>query len=129
MVPPSYVDLSSCKLREKNATRDAVKALNRIGNNVSELAQNMFDAMSNTMPCEWNNDNIIVLETIIIKAPYGEGDCAAISNDGRADRALGQVKRVVRTMMITPAPGACVYYRPRRTHVYLGTGLSDTPAH
>ena len=87
MVPPSYVDPSSCKLREKNATRDAVKALNRIGNNVSELAQNMFNAMSNTMPCEWNNDNIIVLETIIIKAPYGEGDCAAISMTSRHTRS------------------------------------------
>ena len=70
------------------------------------------------MPCEWNNDNIIVLETIIIKAPYGEGDIAAITNDGRADRALGQVKRVVSAIVITPAPAlACTI------------GLRGTSAH
>lgn len=95
MVPPSYVDLSAANKREKKATQEAVNALNRIGTDVSPKAQSIFNALSKTMPCEWRNKEIIVVSTIVIKPPYGEADCSPLTNDGRAERALGQVKRVL----------------------------------
>ena len=41
-----------------------------IGENVTEEAQEIFDALARTLPCRWKNQEIIVLDEISIPPPY-----------------------------------------------------------
>lgn len=96
MVPPSYMDLKKARQRERKALREAESALNRIGVNVSDQAQRIFDALSKTMNCEWSGDSIIAFDMIVVKPPYAKSDCSIMENvEGNSERALVQVQRVL----------------------------------
>ena len=41
-----------------------------IGENVTEQAQEIFDALARTLPCRWNDQVIVVLDEISIAPPY-----------------------------------------------------------
>eukprot|EP00004_Rigifila_ramosa_P028174 TRINITY_DN9477_c0_g2_i2.p1 TRINITY_DN9477_c0_g2~~TRINITY_DN9477_c0_g2_i2.p1 ORF type:complete len:120 (-),score=33.47 TRINITY_DN9477_c0_g2_i2:40-399(-) len=81
------VDLHRIREREQ-ASID--RHLSKIGVGVSPAAQMLFDALSKTMPCQWQQQAILVMEEILISPPYQLSDCA-----GPAGPTLERVKKVM----------------------------------
>lgn len=62
----------------------------KIGCNVTEEAQIVFDILSKTIPCKWDDDTIIVMECVRINKPYMPGNCS-----GDNAPALDRVKKML----------------------------------
>lgn len=46
----------------------------RIGVDVTAEAQRVFDALAKTLPCRWDRDTIVVLDSVRLSRPYSAGD-------------------------------------------------------
>ena len=73
----------------ENALRCAKTAADNIGENVSALAQDVFDALARTLPCKWNGDVIVVMDEV--EAPDRDD---AGTWDGQTDGAAERVQKV-----------------------------------
>ncbi|KAA8902914.1 anticodon-binding domain-containing protein, partial [Sphaerosporella brunnea] len=74
---------------EAQLVAEEAKRLARIGKGVTKEGQDIFDALSRTMPCRWAEKQIVVLETVIIAEPYGISDVKG--NDQKAVKRVKQV--------------------------------------
>jgi len=61
--------INAVKIRE-NASNAARERGRRLGQDVTIEAQDLFDAMSRTYPCHWDNTSIVVLGEVRIDPPY-----------------------------------------------------------
>ncbi|RKP19926.1 hypothetical protein ROZALSC1DRAFT_28532 [Rozella allomycis CSF55] len=81
---------------EKLAEREAKEVYKRRidaskkGVGVTTEAQKVFDALSKTLPCRWDNKSIVVMDEVIVSPPYNTSSCKS-SNEAALDR----VKRVL----------------------------------
>ncbi|KDO29590.1 hypothetical protein SPRG_05543 [Saprolegnia parasitica CBS 223.65] len=75
-------DLRKLELRTR---QQAEKAIASIGKNVSPTGQAIFDALSKTMPCEWEDQNIRVMHEVVILPPYASASCQS-TNKAMLDR-------------------------------------------
>ncbi|CEH15242.1 Uncharacterized conserved protein [Ceraceosorus bombacis] len=64
------VNLAQVENRERVAALDSNKRYNRIGKGVGREGQMVFDALDKTLPCRWHQTHIIVMDDIVISAPY-----------------------------------------------------------
>jgi hypothetical protein len=87
------VDQERTNLRELKAIRNAKAEADKIGEGVTEEAQHIFNALSKTLPCRWNNQSIVVLEEVEIKEPYGAADCKNLHTGDST--VLVRVKKVL----------------------------------
>ncbi|KAF9422279.1 hypothetical protein BGZ94_008633 [Podila epigama] len=87
-----YVQLDKIQQRQQQAIREAQVAAARIGVGVSSSAQDIFDALSKTLPCRWAKDSIVVMDEVIIAPPYEPESCKANSS---AASTLARVKKVL----------------------------------
>ncbi|KAF9337285.1 hypothetical protein BG006_005496 [Podila minutissima] len=87
-----YIQLDKIQQREQQAIREAQVAAARIGVGVSSSAQDIFDALSKTLPCRWAKDSIVVMDEVIIAPPYEPENCKA---NASASYTLARVKKVV----------------------------------
>ncbi|KAG0252464.1 hypothetical protein BG011_006950 [Mortierella polycephala] len=87
-----YVQLDKIQQREQQAVRDAQAAAARIGVGVSSIGQDIFDALSKTLPCRWANDQIVVMDEVIIAPPYEPENCKA---NASSSYTLARVKKVL----------------------------------
>ncbi|KAJ3288686.1 protein with role in RNA processing [Rhizoclosmatium sp. JEL0117] len=74
--------------------RDNVK---KIGVNVSKRAQDIFNALDKTLPTKWKGDAIIVLDEVMIMAPYGVDEVRGIT--ATAGQAVERVQRVLGSLL------------------------------
>ncbi|KAG0292652.1 hypothetical protein BGZ96_003866 [Linnemannia gamsii] len=86
-----YVQLDKIQQREQQAIREAQAAAARIGVGVSTIGQDIFDALSKTLPCRWHKDQIVVMDEVIISSPYEPENCKA---NASASYTLARVKKV-----------------------------------
>ncbi|CAG8701803.1 7858_t:CDS:2, partial [Acaulospora morrowiae] len=86
-----YVQTDRLQSRELQSVKETQSALARIGVGVTQEAQDIFDALSKTLPCRWSKDSIVVLDEVIIGPPYDIENCKA--NSG-ASGSLARVKKV-----------------------------------
>ncbi|CAG8555378.1 456_t:CDS:2 [Paraglomus occultum] len=87
-----YVQLDKLQQRGIQAYKDTQCQLARIGDGVTQEAQEIFDALSKTLPCRWAKDTIVVLDEVAITPPYNVENCRANSN---AAGSLERVKKVL----------------------------------
>ncbi|KAF9541085.1 hypothetical protein EC957_003412 [Mortierella hygrophila] len=87
-----YVQLDKIQQREQQAIREAQAAAARIGVGVSTIGQDIFDALSKTLPCRWHKDQIVVMDEVIISSPYESDNCKA---NASAAATLARVKKVL----------------------------------
>ena len=85
-----YVDLNDLQAREELAIRQAEADAERIGVGVTSEAQNIFDALSKTLPVRWDKNVIVVMNEVRISSPY-HSDCVI----GGAPAANDRVKKVL----------------------------------
>ncbi|XP_050133005.1 uncharacterized protein LOC126609029 [Malus sylvestris] len=65
-----YLDLNSLRAREELAIRQAEAESERIGVGVTAQAQNIFDALSKTLPVRWDKTVIVVMNEVRVSSPY-----------------------------------------------------------
>ncbi|KAJ1731479.1 hypothetical protein LPJ61_002511 [Coemansia biformis] len=86
--PVEPAAIEARKQRELGLARERAA---RIGVGVSDKAQSIFEALSKTMPCRWDQDKIIVLDEVLIEPPYTVESCRELS----AAPSLPRVKKVL----------------------------------
>ncbi|KAF9888079.1 hypothetical protein FE257_009344 [Aspergillus nanangensis] len=69
------LDLRALKTREADAIARLQEGEARRGKGVTREAQDIFDAISRTMPVRWDGPNIVVADAVAISAPYRPDDC------------------------------------------------------
>uniref|UniRef100_A0A6U4EY67 AD domain-containing protein n=1 Tax=Phaeomonas parva TaxID=124430 RepID=A0A6U4EY67_9STRA len=80
--------------REQKAKIAAAKAFQSINSAASPEAQQMFDMLSKTLPCEWDGDCIVVMQQARVSPPYNEG--AVVNIGGQTDdAAISRIRRMV----------------------------------
>ncbi|KAI8595974.1 anticodon-binding domain-containing protein [Dissophora ornata] len=87
-----YVHLDKIQHREQQTIREAQAAAARIGVGVSSIGQDIFDALSKTLPCRWAKDSIVVMDEVIIAPPYEPENCKA---NASSSNSLARVKKVL----------------------------------
>ncbi|CAG8628558.1 7274_t:CDS:2, partial [Scutellospora calospora] len=83
-----YVQMDRLQAKELQSVKDTQANLARIGVGVTQEAQDIFDALSKTLPCRWHKESIIVLDEVMINPPYDIENCKANQS------ALGLLARV-----------------------------------
>ncbi|KAM9983372.1 hypothetical protein ACTFIY_000088 [Dictyostelium cf. discoideum] len=88
-LPPLNVQLIIKKQDEviKKAAQKAMK----IGVGVTPEAQEIFNSISKTLPCDWSGENIIVLNEVKISSPYNIENCTGPENC----KSIERVKKVL----------------------------------
>eukprot|EP01089_Gocevia_fonbrunei_P012889 TRINITY_DN315_c0_g1_i6.p1 TRINITY_DN315_c0_g1~~TRINITY_DN315_c0_g1_i6.p1 ORF type:complete len:179 (-),score=27.33 TRINITY_DN315_c0_g1_i6:130-666(-) len=87
--PVVNVDMQKVLHKEQVAIAEAHKEAARVGVGVSLEAQRIFNAMSKTLPCKWDKEDIIVFDDVRIAKPY-----EVISVSGGAQSSENELKRV-----------------------------------
>ncbi|KAF8378323.1 hypothetical protein HHK36_029662 [Tetracentron sinense] len=85
-----YLDLNSLHAREESAIRQAEIDAERIGVGVTTEAQSIFDALSKTLPVQWDKNVIIVMNEVRVSSPYH-----AENVQGGTPAANDRVKKVL----------------------------------
>ncbi|MCJ1231611.1 hypothetical protein MMC12_008289 [Toensbergia leucococca] len=69
------------------------EAESKKGKGVGREAQEIFDALSRTLPTRWDGTSIVVLDAVSIASPYRGEDCRA--GQGQQGAVLGRVRKVL----------------------------------
>lgn len=93
VAPLPTVDAQRCKDREVKALQAAQAEAAKTGVGVSNEAQQVFDALSKTMPCQWKQQNIVILNEVELSPPYGLDNCS--TEHSHNVTTLERVKKVV----------------------------------
>jgi len=77
-LPP--IDFERLRAKETKALDNEAKKMQKIGQNVSQMAQQIFDALSFTLPCEWAGQCIRLPDLDLeLRPPYTEDAISSIS--------------------------------------------------
>ncbi|VVA92326.1 unnamed protein product [Arabis nemorensis] len=87
---PVDIDLEGLRAKEALAIRQAEADAERMGVGVTAEAQSIFDALSKTLPVQWENSDILVMKEVRVRSPY-LSDCVF----GGTDAANNRVKKVL----------------------------------
>ncbi|KAI9274287.1 anticodon-binding domain-containing protein [Phascolomyces articulosus] len=91
-LPINYVQVERLSQRESSGVKHMRQRVAKMGVGVTKEAQDIFDALSKTLPCRWSNDTIVVLDEVLIQAPYGIENCKANASSAAS---LARVKKVL----------------------------------
>lgn len=64
------------------------------GKNVTPEAQEIFNALTRTMPGRWDGQDMVINDNVIIQKPYKLDDCKPV-DDKVSNAALLRVRKVV----------------------------------
>ncbi|MCJ1468841.1 hypothetical protein MMC07_007471 [Pseudocyphellaria aurata] len=94
---PPIAPLPSALLldRANAAVARLQEAAARKNKSVSKDGQEIFDALSRTLPTMWDGTNIVVMDAVVITSPYRGEDCKAKAGAGQQAGVLPRVKKVL----------------------------------
>lgn len=82
------INVKDLDAKVAKAVREDQKERARIGGEgVTEIGQSLFDALEKTLPVRWSNTSIIVMDEVIINAPYHMKDVKG-SKGERVERVI-----------------------------------------
>ncbi|KAF3919781.1 hypothetical protein ABW20_dc0108712 [Dactylellina cionopaga] len=87
------LSIQAMRNREQATLKTEYEKMLGHGVGVTTEGQDIFAALSKTMPCRWQEKDIIVLDTIIIQEPYTPDKCSSPNANGQ--NALARVKKVL----------------------------------
>ncbi|RII18050.1 hypothetical protein CUC08_Gglean002138 [Alternaria sp. MG1] len=87
----SKVDLAALQAREDQTIREMKKKDMQKGKGVSPEAQELFDAISRTLPTRWADTQIVVSDSVLIQAPYTLDNIKAPSDKQQAENHVRKV--------------------------------------
>ncbi|KAI8063403.1 anticodon-binding domain-containing protein [Gilbertella persicaria] len=91
-MPIQPIPVDRLKHRESETVKEFKHQVSKIGVGVTKEAQDIFNALSKTLPCRWSKDTIVVMDEILISPPYGVEDCKA---NATSAALLARVKKVL----------------------------------
>ncbi|KAG2190708.1 hypothetical protein INT46_002521 [Mucor plumbeus] len=91
-LPINQVQVDRLKSRESEALKGFQSQVSKIGVGVTKEGQDIFNALSKTLPCRWSKDTIVVLDEILITPPYGVENCKA---NATSAALLARIKKVL----------------------------------
>ncbi|ORZ15728.1 anticodon-binding domain-domain-containing protein [Absidia repens] len=91
-LPVSHVHLDRLTTREADTIKGVKQQVAKLGVGVTKEAQEIFDALTKTLPCRWANDSIVVMDEVMITPPYGIENCKANTSSAAS---LARVKKVL----------------------------------
>ncbi|KAI8092496.1 anticodon-binding domain-containing protein [Halteromyces radiatus] len=91
-LPVNHVHLDRLAAREADTVKGVRQQVAKLGVGVTKEAQDIFDALTKTLPCRWSNDTIVVMDEVIITPPYGIENCKANASSAAS---LARVKKVL----------------------------------
>ncbi|KAK4519611.1 Sodium- and chloride-dependent GABA transporter 1 [Mucor velutinosus] len=91
-LPVNQVQVDRLKSRESEALKGFQSQVSKIGVGVTKEGQDIFNALSKTLPCRWSKDTIVVMDEILITPPYGVENCKA---NATSSALLARVKKVL----------------------------------
>ncbi|KAK5575426.1 hypothetical protein RB653_006559 [Dictyostelium firmibasis] len=77
--------------KQDEVIRKATQKAMKIGVGVTPEAQEIFNSISKTLPCDWSGENIIVLNEVKISSPYNIENCTGPENS----KSIERVKKVL----------------------------------
>ncbi|GAA5802489.1 hypothetical protein HPULCUR_007954 [Helicostylum pulchrum] len=86
------VSVEQLKSREGDALKGFGNEVSKMGVGVTKEGQDIFNALSKTLPCRWSKDTIVVMDEVLITPPYSVDNCKANSSSGAS---LARVKKVL----------------------------------
>jgi len=89
LVGMPQIDHVAIKQRERRALMKAIDDAKHINQKATNRAQLIYDSLHKTMPCEWKELDILVLNEIRISPPYKPSSCTG------KGAALNRVKKVL----------------------------------
>ncbi|KAI8621059.1 anticodon-binding domain-containing protein [Chytriomyces sp. MP71] len=92
------INLQKIQHRRQAAIAAERESVKKIGVNVSKHAQDIFNALDKTMPTRWKGDAIIVLDEVMIMAPYRIDDVRGITPTSGS--AVDRVQKVLEQVLI-----------------------------
>ncbi|KAI8802804.1 anticodon-binding domain-containing protein, partial [Cladochytrium replicatum] len=98
LVAVTFVPIEKMLQREHVAIRAEKEKLAKVGVGVTDEAQDIFDALSKTLPTSWRADKIVVLDEVIISSPYLPENCSLIDSkksNGHHDTPLQRVRMIL----------------------------------
>lgn len=64
------IDAQLVRAEEERECRKRHSQFMKIGVGVTPTAQNTFDLLEKTLPCKWDHDVIVILDSVRLSAPY-----------------------------------------------------------
>ncbi|KAL8930776.1 MAG: hypothetical protein Q9208_000317 [Pyrenodesmia sp. 3 TL-2023] len=89
----SNIPTAALLARADAAVARLKEAASRKNKNVGKEAQDLFDGISRTLPTRWDGNSIVVMDSVVISAPYRGEDCRA--GNGVPATTLSRVRKVV----------------------------------
>jgi len=95
LVPFCPINIDGIVTWEKRALKEEFQSQNRIGIGVTEEAQQIFDTLSKTMICSWNNKSIVIMDEVIINLPYNTENCNITPEKSVQESILERLQKVL----------------------------------
>ncbi|KAF1941746.1 hypothetical protein EJ02DRAFT_191291 [Clathrospora elynae] len=87
----SKVDLAALQAREDQTIREMKKKDAQKGKGVSQEAQDLFDAITRTLPTRWADTSIVVSDSVLIQPPYTLDNIKAPTDKTQAEKHVRKV--------------------------------------
>lgn len=94
--PLSNLNIQKLERRKKVNIDNKNKEINSLGTNVTPLAQHLYFTILKTLnEVSWDDKDIIVMNSVIIKPPYTD-TCCELKDSKANNQALEHVKKIVK---------------------------------
>ncbi|GAA6052320.1 hypothetical protein JCM3770_007250 [Rhodotorula araucariae] len=102
--PLSFAHLASTPTELAGAVARAQQAQARVGQGVSADAQALFDALARTLPVRWAGQSIVVLDEVVVGAPYGVADVKGAKGSAERVERVKKMLEGIRTRLGLTTP-------------------------